>query len=207
MGGSCDSSVSCEFNFTKGAEVAFDADPDVAGIGLIVSFFITAWLAYAIAIFTYFLLEGVLDEHYLFNTRFDIEMHAMVKSLFQNTYFCNALSKIRKRVSRDLMKKVCLMFCDQQLITGASVLIVGYSKHCDITQYHFYIAANLGMACFATFQALLPICGSELHDGLRKGWRMAWISAIFACVLVLNFVIYNDYFLAAKHFGLSMHCV
>ncbi|KAG8667811.1 hypothetical protein FPOAC2_13009 [Fusarium poae] len=134
-------------------------------------------------------------------------MHAMFKSLFQKTSLSNALLKVRKRVSRDLMKKVCLMFCDQQLITGASVLIVGYSKHCDITQYHFYIAANLGMACFATFQALLPICGSELHDELRKGWRMAWISAIFACVLALNFVIYNDYFLATKHFGLSMYCV
>ncbi|KAL6922927.1 hypothetical protein FSST1_000201 [Fusarium sambucinum] len=196
MGGSCDASISCEFNFTRGAEVAFDADPDIL-----------TWLAYAIAIFTYFLLEGVLDENYLFSTRFDAEMHAMFKSIFQNTSFYHALLKVRKRVSRDSMKKVCLMFCDQQLITGASVLIVGYSKHCEITQYHFYIAANLGMAGFATFQALLPICGSALHNELRKGWRMAWISAIFACVVALNFVIYNDYFLATKHFGLSMNCV
>jgi hypothetical protein len=164
-------------------------------------------LAYVIALFTYFLLEEVLNEEDQIISRFDVELRAIVRSIFKKTSFPNALSKLRQRVSRGQMKKVCIMFCDQQLITGASVLIVGYSKHCDITQYHFYIAANLGTACFATFQALLPIAHSTLDDELKKGWRMAWIFAIFACVLLLNFVIYNDYFLAARHFGLSMHCV
>ncbi|KAJ4123024.1 hypothetical protein NW768_010016 [Fusarium equiseti] len=205
MRGTCDPAISCEW-LPLGEQVIFDADPDVAGIGVIVSFFIGAWLSFAIAILAYFLLSEREDDDYMFR-RADVELRAMAKSLFQNTPFTNAILHIRSRVSRNMMKKVCIMFCDQQLITGAAILIMGYSKHCDITQYHFYVAANLSMACFATFQALLPFARSELEDKLKKGWRMAWISVIFACILILNFVIYNDNFLAQDHFGLSMHCV
>lgn len=170
------------------------------------SFFIGAWLAFAIAILAYFLLKETEDDDYMFR-RADVELRAMAKSLFQKTPFTNVIVHLRRRVSRDLMKKVCIMFCDQQLITGASILIVGYSRHYDITQYHFYVAANLSMACFATFQALLPFARSELENELKKGWRMAWITAIFCCILLLNFILYNDNFLAKDHFGLSMHCV
>ncbi|KAJ4250249.1 hypothetical protein NW762_012064 [Fusarium torreyae] len=96
-------------------------------------------------------------------------MRRTVRSLFENTPCAKALLYIWEKVFEDYMQKVCLMFFDQQLITGASILIVGYSTHCDIMQYHFYIAANLGMACFAKFQALLPIVRSELDDRLKKG--------------------------------------
>ncbi|CAG7559470.1 unnamed protein product [Fusarium equiseti] len=163
----CDITISCEW-LPPGEQVIFDADSDVAGIGVIVSFFIGAWLAFAIAILAYFLLNETEDDDYMFR-RADVELRAMAKSLFQKTPFTNVILHLRRRVSRDLMMKVCIMVCDQQLITCASILIVEYSRHCDITQYHFYVAAYLSMACFATFQALLPFARSELGNELKKG--------------------------------------
>lgn len=105
------------------------------------------------------------------------------------------------------MQEVCLMLADQQLVTGASILIVGYMKHCEITQYHFYIAANLTLVAFATYQSVLLIVSDVLRDNIRSGWRLAWITTIFGCVLLLNLLIYNDNFLAYQHFGLSMDCL
>ncbi|KAI4604452.1 hypothetical protein KJ359_000590 [Pestalotiopsis sp. 9143b] len=105
------------------------------------------------------------------------------------------------------MQEVCLMLADQQLVTGASILIVGYMKHCEITQHHFYIAANLTLVAFATYQSVLLIVSDVLRDNIRSGWRLAWITTIFGCVLLLNFLIYNDNFLAYQHFGHSMDCL
>jgi proteasome lid subunit RPN8/RPN11 len=49
------------------------------------------------------------------------------------------------------------MLSDQQLITGASILIIGYMKHCTITQYHFYIVSLLGWISFTTHQPTVTI--------------------------------------------------
>jgi len=99
------------------------------------------------------------------------------------------------------------MFADQQLVTGASILIVGYVRHCEITQYHFYIVSLLGLISFATFQSVVLIIRGRIKKGLKRGWRFAWVTVLFACALVTNFVIYNDNFLVEFHFGLPMHCL
>lgn len=141
------------------------------------------------------------------SARIDRILRDLVLAKTDGTRFARILSSIRARVSKPKMQEVCLMLADQQLVTGASILIVGYMKHCEITQYHFYIAANLTLVAFATYQSVLLIVSDVLRDNIRRGWRLAWITTIFGCVLLLNFVIYNDNFLVDQHFGLSMDCL
>jgi hypothetical protein len=168
---------------------------------VILAFFISAWLTYFVALFTYLFIDGVLDE----TCQFDYELRKIWEHGIQKltgSRFTRIMTTIRNHVTKEQMQQVCLMFADQQLITGASVLIVAYLKHCDITQYHFYIAANLGLVSFASFQAVLLIVRDVLKSRVRKGWRMLWIFTIFSCILLLNFVFYNDNFL--RDFGQPM---
>ncbi|KAF3015929.1 hypothetical protein E8E14_011588 [Neopestalotiopsis sp. 37M] len=42
---------------------------------------------------------------------------------------------------------------------------------------------------------------------MRRGWRITWIMAVFGCVLVLKFVLYNDDFLVSPQYGRPMKCL
>lgn len=136
----------------------------------------------------------------------DWKLRSSILKRVHGTAVGNVLSYIRNRVTREQMQEVCLTFSDQQLITGAAILIVGYVKHCEITQYHFYIAANLTLISFATYQSVLLIVHDVLQANIRRGWRTVWIAVLYGSVLTVKVVIYNDNFLEAKRFGLSMDC-
>ncbi|KAF3015928.1 hypothetical protein E8E14_011560 [Neopestalotiopsis sp. 37M] len=206
MGNSCSTNQSCEWNLDPGAVVSFEADPDVAGIGVIAAFFISAWLAFVIALFTYNLVDGVMDENTPGIATIDLKLRTWVLNRIEGTGVDKTREYIRKRVTKEKMQEVCLMLSDQQLVTGAAILIVGYMKHCEITQYHFYIAANLTLVSFATYQSVLPIVRDVLQINIRRGWRMGWITILSGSVLTLNLIIYNDNFLVPQYYGLSMDC-
>ncbi|KAF7520852.1 hypothetical protein G7054_g12658 [Neopestalotiopsis clavispora] len=183
-------------------------DPDIAGIGVVLAFLISAWLTFAVALFTYNLVEGVDSPSSPESRLLDLRLRKAVWKLLKKTIFGKILSGIRSRVSRDRMKEVCLMLSDQQLVTGVSIIIVAYAKHCTMTQYHFYIAANLTLVSFATYQSVLLLVRDKIQENnMARGWRSVWIMAVFGCVLVINFVLYNENFPINGRSGLPMQCV
>ncbi|KAK3349692.1 hypothetical protein B0T25DRAFT_610595 [Lasiosphaeria hispida] len=234
----------CEYNESLAEPVPFQADPDVAGIGVIASFLVSAWLTFAVALYTYCSIRDAIEDDSPYATRLDylifdyidaIRNRVLNKALKLCTFI--TLRPVARNVSlpttqpydsifvrldtlkgkfpwgertlvtKQQMETVCLMFADQQLVTGASILIVGYVRHYEITQYHFYIVSILGLISFTTFQSVVLIIRGRIKQKLRRGWRCAWVTALFACALVTNFIIYNDNFLGDLHRGLSMHCV
>jgi hypothetical protein len=88
-----------------------------------------------------------------------------------------------KQTSSDAIQQVVLVLSDQQLITGASILIIGYMKHCTITQYHFYIVSLLGWISFATHQPTAMILQKYLiaRPSMRH-WRAIWMFGLFSMV-------------------------
>jgi hypothetical protein len=111
-----------------------------------------------------------------------------------------------KRISREAIQQVVLMLSDQQLITGASILIIGYIKHCTITQYHFDIIALLGWISFTSHQSTLMILQEYLapRPSMRH-WRAIWISGLFGMIGVALIVTFNNNFLHT--YGMSTQCV
>ncbi|KAI9148918.1 Transcription factor asqA [Paramyrothecium foliicola] len=272
MGNTCSNEISCDFNFTKGAVVEFDEDPDIVtslspsgfseaiislitvrsgwyrskrsllrnACGLvarririqtdllksppnqvIVSFLISAWATFLLALFAYLFVEGVLNEDDMFVTTFDLQVLKLaeklkdvckkaVKALAGNwlrRLFLALWPTHQRRFTKEQMQQVGLMAADQQLIAGAAILIVGYSRHCEITQYHFFIASLMTLCSFATFQAIVILVRDALDSHFKRFWRIVWITVICGCVMANNFVVYNDYFLVLGHFGHSMDCV
>lgn len=188
---------------------------------VILSFLIAAWLTYALALVTFLFAEGALDGLGGFTTEFDFLMIKLVKRLKlrmwnfvkERSRLLRVLTKLtpsiaqREGFTKEQMQGVCLMLLDQQLITGSSILLVAFSKHIEITEYHFYIATNLSLASFATIQAVVFLVRDLLDDPFRKGWRMLWIVTIFATSITGNVVWYNEYFLNASPWGAPMRCV
>lgn len=181
---------------------------------VIASFFIAAWSSFLIALFTYLFVDGVVEPGSPIATRLDnniLRWFQSAEAEFATTHFHVWLQQTwrfsKPSVTKKKMQDVCLMFADLQLVTGASILLTGYSKHCEITQYHFYVVSSLAAASFMAFQTLLLAVHERLQSNLSKGWRAIWVSAIFGCVLLINFVIYNDQFLIPHQWGRTMHCL
>lgn len=100
------------------------------------------------------------------------------------------------------------MLADTQLVTGASIQIVMFSRHCTVTQYHFFIGTLLALTAFSAFGATLTI----VHDGLsrshfKRAWRLCWIVVVFSTLAASFLVVSNEYFMVPNRYGLSTQCV
>ena len=114
--------------------------------------------------------------------------------------------KIDESFSFDAIEKVAFTLSDQQLITGISIFIVGFARHCVITQYHFYVVYLLGILSFSTHQSTMMIVRGKLRQcHWMRWWRLAGIFIVFTFSFTANIPVYNWYFLA--EFGLVMQCV
>ncbi|KAK4169996.1 hypothetical protein QBC43DRAFT_40031 [Cladorrhinum sp. PSN259] len=176
------------------------ADPDVAGIGVIVAFLITAWFSFVLALLAFFFVDDAVPEDAL-HPLDDLVIKIARKPFLRD-------GRLPWTMNRELLQKVCMMLGDQQLVTGAAILIVCFSTRSDITQYHFIIGTSLGFASFATFQATALAAGELVRDNnLKKGWRFPWYCLIVVGVTFCNYVYLDENFLVYDHWGLPTQCV
>ncbi|KAI1408119.1 hypothetical protein F5Y13DRAFT_173041 [Hypoxylon sp. FL1857] len=103
------------------------------------------------------------------------------------------------------------MVSDQQLVTGISIMSVGYIQRCTITRYHFYIIYLLGFISCQIYDASL--CVLNLYVNKRRAmkiWRAILMSVLFGMVIINSFVVENDDFLTNDgetwYFGSSTQC-
>lgn len=109
-------------------------------------------------------------------------------------------------ISRDSIQRIALTLSDQKLITGASIMIVGFCSHCSLTQYHFKVIQLLGHVSFLTYQStVMIVCEVLLDAPAKKHWRAIWNFAIFVLVAVCTVIVYSDNFL--QSYGLSVQCI
>lgn len=103
--------------------------------------------------------------------------------------------------------QACLMLADQQLITGTALIIVGYSKHCTITQYHFSTVSLLFWTSFITMQAAAVATGGLMVTRTSKLWRLVCTTVLFASLIAHGVVRQNRRFMVTERCGLSMQCL
>ncbi len=167
---------------------------------MILSFLITAWFTFAVALVAFLFVDHPAPEEEL--ARLD---HLVIK-LARKPF--SSHGKLSWSPGRNLMQQVCLMLGDQQLVAGGSILVVCFSTHVELTQYHFMIGASLAFASFATFQTIVLVAAEVLRaSAVRETWRFCWMLFIGVTVIVSNFVFEDQHFLEPDKWGAPMQCV
>ncbi|KAI1139959.1 hypothetical protein F5Y05DRAFT_337129 [Hypoxylon sp. FL0543] len=182
-------------------EVKFEADPDIAGIGVILAFLISAWSSLLVITVEYFSLN-----------RDDLDINfTQLDELFKG-YIQRFTSRFRKPWALQSIQPAVLIVSDQQLVTGISIMSAGYIQHCTITQYHFYIVYLLGFISCQVYDASLRTL--KLHVNKHpamKPWRATLMTVLFGMVILNSFIAFNDQFLSGDdenwYFGASTQCV
>ncbi|KAL8777319.1 MAG: hypothetical protein Q9203_002495 [Teloschistes exilis] len=122
-------------------------DPDIAGIGVIVGFMLSAVLTLAVVIF-----------HYIFD----------IQRMHENPVDCRFLNAIRSKKQKSkigsapedawsaAMEASVLMFSDIQATTGQAVMLGAYSQlHRGLNAYHWQVAISLAWFSSLTHLATL----------------------------------------------------
>ncbi|KAL8801339.1 MAG: hypothetical protein Q9182_004546 [Xanthomendoza sp. 2 TL-2023] len=112
----------------------YHADPDIAGIGVIIAFIASSFLTIAISHTS--LLLGIIRGY---------EDNAIDVWFFRQVQKVRLLRANEKRTKfwQPIMEHLVLTLSDQQLIIGIAILAAGFIKHCSISVYHFSIVSDL----------------------------------------------------------------
>ncbi|KAJ9664832.1 hypothetical protein H2201_005053 [Coniosporium apollinis] len=201
--------------------VPFDADPDIAGIGVLLAFLISTWFTLFFVVFAFFFVEGSLpDESPNGLDQLVIRIMTRLKDSIQ-LISLKALSTTRlgkwiqsrvldtvgqRPMSLKALRRALVMLTDQQLVTGVAILTIGYIQHCTITQYHALIISSLAWMSFATHETSFIFAVEELHNNsFGKAWRTVWIVVLFFMVSMVQLVNYHVGF--AAQFGMPTQCI
>ncbi|KAI4260907.1 MAG: hypothetical protein LQ352_000062 [Teloschistes flavicans] len=153
----------------------FQADADIAGIGVVIAIVSTSLVNLTIGVLghTFSVLRGYDD-------------NAIDGWLFQKFQSLPILriKKKHKDFWRPIFEKVVLLLSDYQLLFGLAILIAGLWKHCSISSYHFALVVDL--AWFAnTHLTSLSILRCYLQERLTlRNWRVCIMLLIMIMMLV-----------------------
>jgi len=158
--------------FDKVIEESANSDPDIAGIGVIIAFLLTAYLTWAGALLAYVKgwihkhSMGVLDEHILSFLRVDLSRGQSDK------------------VQRSIRNAV-LICSDQQIITGIGILIAIFTQLSTVSVYHYQVAVYLAWMSSNVHLTTLTI----LRDYLQKNRTLRFWRVISMLVLMVLLVV------------------
>ncbi|KAI0843555.1 hypothetical protein F5Y06DRAFT_302690 [Hypoxylon sp. FL0890] len=182
-------------------EVRFEADPDIAGIGVILAFLISAWSSLLVITVEFFSLHrDGFDIHFAF-------LDELLKGYIQKL-----TKRFKKPWALESIQPAVLMVSDQQLVTGISIMNASYIQHCTITQYHFYIVYLLGFISCQVYNASLGALKLYVNERpAMKLWRAILMTVLTGMVIHNSFITCNDEFLTGDeenlYFGSSTQCV
>jgi uncharacterized membrane protein len=100
---------------------------------------------------------------------------------------------INKISLRDALERFVLALSDQQIITGLAICIIGYSKHCYMSTYHFFVIIALAWFSSTTHLSTLTLLHHYLfqHAGL-KYTRLVGMFALYIMLFVGLLVLYTS---------------
>ncbi|CAO2658155.1 Nn.00g074150.m01.CDS01 [Neocucurbitaria sp. VM-36] len=168
--GNCGSSLDCTTCYTrypyKGCETKLKVNADIAGIGVLISFYFSAVAVFVIVLWGYFnecLPSGL-------TSKTDHDTISLIKSLIkrsdQGSLHGNdttALSLKRKKQNDGLVRFMQIL-SDQQLITGLAILIAALSSRCQISLYELRIVTSLAYFSATTHTLSIDLLRDYLRD-------------------------------------------
>ncbi|CAL8576858.1 hypothetical protein XPA_002725 [Xanthoria parietina] len=153
----------------------YQADPDIAGIGVISAFIVTTLLNIAIAIagLSFGMIRGLGDN----------PIDRLVLSQLHRVPFLRVKGS-SVNFWQPIMEALTLALSDQQLLVGISILVTGFIKHCSISVYHFALITDLAWLSSNTNLTSLNVLQVSLseHPSLRN-WRVCLMLVIFAFLM------------------------
>ncbi|KAK7183430.1 hypothetical protein DPSP01_010538 [Paraphaeosphaeria sporulosa] len=154
-----------------------EANPDIAGIGVIVGFLATTCLAFLVSLSVLFLDRYNRLISFLTKTH---HVHDESRSYWRSPAFW----------SRVLSKNL-LALADTQIMTGLAVQFTALLKHCELSIYHFQIVTEL--AFLTTVTHLLTLVTLRNYFVMNKWINLPRILFMAANLGLLGYTSYISY--------------
>jgi hypothetical protein len=163
------SAQKCDRLVNDGAIAA--ADSDIAGIGVILAFLISAYMTFAAVLLAYITgmvendLLGVVDRK-LFRIKSRIQHHSRIQTA---------------------LRKFVLSLSDQQIVTGIAIMAAGLRGLAKgtISTYHYQIVLYLAWLSSSVHLSAISLLTPHLskYNGLRT-WRLVGMLALLIMLLI-----------------------
>ncbi|MCJ1334843.1 hypothetical protein MMC09_000108 [Bachmanniomyces sp. S44760] len=191
----CAEWIAGTYGTTHGANI--EADPDVAGVGIVTAFLATSILAVIIAygslLFT--IIPGLDDN----------PIDAWVMKILRKVSFLNT-SDGKREFWTPVVERVLLNLSDQQVVTGLAMLIAGYMKHCSINFYHFEVIFYLAWLSSHVHLTTIHILHAYLADRPQlRNWRLFFL--IVMLVMTSIMIYYIGRLSHGADVGVPMQCM
>ena len=177
-------------------------DPDIDGIGVLISFIVSAALTLVVSVVAIWVDCCPEKEPHM-------NLLPTSKSAGSTRPYDNwlypTISSDKKHYWMAIMERFILGLADQQLVTGTAVLLVGYLK-CDITAYHFTIVGDL--AWFSSnvhITSLKVLCYYFQEHHAARTWRIALMVAMCAMLIASTVFEFNGRWY--QSLPVPAHCV
>ncbi|KAL8670231.1 MAG: hypothetical protein Q9168_005219 [Polycauliona sp. 1 TL-2023] len=182
----------CGSRICQSDESKVTANPDVAGIGVVVAFALSAVFALLAMLYGYFtdsFPENTLTEFDFLYLVVPLRRQAVaaihVRRSSAKAQCGEKIDDYAARAKRlRALERFILTLSDQQLVTGLAILIAGYMETCSLPLYYFNIVASLAWFSSATHLATLGALQDYLiHNPVVRNWR------VVAMIMVLGLLI------------------
>ncbi|KAL9073790.1 MAG: hypothetical protein Q9157_004615 [Trypethelium eluteriae] len=175
----------------KSASQQWPADPDIAGIGVIAAFCATSVITLIAVIIGYF-CGWIQDEQNggLLN-ELDFRVIRVIESISGRNV---RNSQMNKGPWRDALERFVLSLSDQQLVTGISILLLGYIQHCSMSSFHFIVIVTLAWFSSTTHLSTLSVLYHHLNKyPTLKYIRIFGMLILYVMLMVGLLVLYASY--------------
>ncbi|PKY00557.1 hypothetical protein P168DRAFT_322166 [Aspergillus campestris IBT 28561] len=184
--------------------VPFDADPDIAGTGVLAAFFIGVWSTYIIIAWGYFFNDRISDDCLSDFDRWIRHGSLTLPNHIRQWIFKKEAQKWTG--SSTALIKICLMISDQQLVIGTAMLLIGFITHCNIPQYYFEIIADYGWVTSCVYQTSVMVTYPVFQQKpAMRHWRAAWMTCQAGFIFICQILTYHKDWLFL--FGTPTKCI
>ncbi|KAJ4990200.1 hypothetical protein SVAN01_04291 [Stagonosporopsis vannaccii] len=173
------------------------ADPDVAGIGIIVGFLSTTCLAFLIA-FTVMFLDRFNDIVNFCRRTFTNNKTPYEQNHDDRAKYWRSVAFWSRVLSKNL-----LAFSDTQLLTGLAIQFTALIKHCSMSVYHFRIVTDL--AFLTTVTHLVTVVALRNYFVKNKWINLPRIFFMLANLALLGYTSFVSYSYDIVDLDLSDH--
>ena len=178
----CNYPLNCICNATT------EADPDIAGPGVISSFIVVAWITLAVAMIpAYFefleFLVWAQDQKWPWETPLEHRNRKSLRTLRGSAWRRRALHQDQVFVLRNGASRLLGSLCDLQVITGLGILIAGFAQMPQIAFYHESIIMN---AWYLTLDSFFAARVDFMRDDAARYGKRAMIrrGSVFVSVVL-----------------------
>ncbi|KAK3319616.1 hypothetical protein B0T19DRAFT_445420 [Cercophora scortea] len=178
------------------------ADPDIAGIGVLLAFFVPA----TASVFTFalaYISRGLPPEQYTHVDEVLMSTLDFIKSKFFSLLGLTPRPKAPHNGRLSGYQIFLLALSDQLLVTGVGLLISLYSQMCSLSAFSFHVVIDLVFLCQTVYLITLAALKEHFIQNPKPAKLRVWILLLYLVLLYgtifLQYITlsYNPYHLAA----------